>query len=289
MRNYYHDYKNLYDGIKPIRGRAVDVRPIGKRSRDWELIEMDGDVVACRLYQTQVVRYYPDGRIGLRCDSWSTPLTADFIHAHSPWQCFKRYNKLWVLVPSETDKYKYYPVPQKGELQFRLDGSYWVPVGDVVVQKKVVDKEKARDARAPIKPFLAWAKAFLTMSDGWIMHETRKQIQGIHKDEWDYDNRVKRNSDVYEMMASGDEEQYAMAMFVMLEPRKHAVTSRVAEVTHVESSWGGQTRMVEVKWYDRQYRYETLYRRANSVLEEVTDIYKVVDVEVGSAAQVGIV
>ena len=136
MRNYYQDFKNLYDGIKPIRGRAEDVRPIGQRRRTWERIEMDGDVVACRLYDTQVVGYYPDGRIGVRCGGWQSPLTAEFIHTHSPWRCFKRNNKLWVMVPNGEQKYMHYPIPSKGELQFRIEGSHWVPVGDVVIEKQ---------------------------------------------------------------------------------------------------------------------------------------------------------
>jgi len=41
MKNYYEQYKNLHDSIIPIRGRAVEARPICERRRDWELIEMD--------------------------------------------------------------------------------------------------------------------------------------------------------------------------------------------------------------------------------------------------------
>ena len=50
MRNYYQDFKNLHDGIKPIRGRAEDVRPIGQRRRTWETIEMEqlDDIMAGR-------------------------------------------------------------------------------------------------------------------------------------------------------------------------------------------------------------------------------------------------
>lgn len=287
MRNYYQDYKNLYDNTKPIRGRAEDVRPIGQRRRDWERIEMDGDVVACRLYNTQVVRYYPDGRIGLRCDSWSTPLTADFIHAHSPWQCHKRHNKLWVLIYGESE-HKFYPIPEKGELQFRLIGRYWVPVGDVVVQKKVVDKQKSKDARAPIKPFLAWAKAFLTMSDGWIMHETRKQVMGYTEGNMTYDNKHKTNAEVYEMMTSGDENKYLLAMCVMLE-NKFAIDRRFAESTTVRSTWGGKTHEYEVKWQDRQFQYKSLYNRVGTVIKSLEDIYRVVDAKVGSKTQVGII
>ncbi len=45
MKNYYEQYKNLHDSIIPIRGRAVEARPIGEGRRDWELIEMGKDVL----------------------------------------------------------------------------------------------------------------------------------------------------------------------------------------------------------------------------------------------------
>ena len=34
----YTHYKNLWESVKPIRGRSVEVRPIGERRRDWEQI-----------------------------------------------------------------------------------------------------------------------------------------------------------------------------------------------------------------------------------------------------------
>ena len=285
MRNYYQDYKNLYDAIKPIRGRAEDVRPIGKRSRDHERIEMDGDVVACRLYNTQVVRYYPDGRIGLRCGGWSSPLTADFAHTHSPWQCFKRHNKLWVMVPTETEKYMYYPIPTEGELQFQLVGNYWSPVGDVVVEKRVVNRERAKEARAPYRPFLQWAKTFLKMSDGWIMHATRKEVIPVGEMGYHYSHLHKEAL----MKLMLDESGYLKAMCYLLGRRGDSIADRVAETT-VETYDGIHgTRSYTTEHYDMRFEYKLLSGRVYRMVDAVSDVYDKVQVSVTSHAQTGLV
>jgi hypothetical protein len=119
--NYYNHYKSLYESVKPIRGRAVNVRPIGKRRRDWETVRMDGDVVECVLYQTPVVRYYPDGKIGVDTGGWVTPSTAEFMYTHSPFMCRKRNNKIQVNpLGRHTEDAKYYPLPEHSETVFVL-------------------------------------------------------------------------------------------------------------------------------------------------------------------------
>lgn len=284
MRNYYQDFKNLHDSIKPIRGRAEEVRPIGQRRRGWERIEMDGDVVACRLYNTQVVRYYPDGRIGVRCGGWQSPLTAEFIHTHSPWQCFKRNNKLWVMVPNGERKYMHYPIPSEGELQFRIEGSHWVPVGDVVIEKKVVNRERAKAARAPYKPFLEWAKTFLKMSDGWIMHATRKEV--MTRDELRYHYSFIPKQNLLESMLN--EAGYLRAICCVLGSRGDAIDSRVAEVVDETVEWAG-AHIVKVEYYDHKYRFELLRARVYRMVDDISNIYDKVQVEATTRAQSGIV
>jgi hypothetical protein len=285
MRNYYQDFKNLYDSIKPIRGRAEDVRPIGQRRRTWERIEMDGDVVACRLYDTQVVRYYPDGRIGVRCGGWQSPLTAEFIHTHSPWQCFKRNNKLWVMVPMETEKYMHYPIPSSGELQFQLVGNYWSPVGDVLIEKRVVNREKAKQARAPYKPFLNWAKTFLKMSDGWIMHETRKQVIPVGEMQYHYSHLHKEAL----MKLMLDESSYLKAMCYVLSRRGDANESKLAEtITETYDGIHG-TRSFNTHHYDMKFDFKLLSGRVYRMVDAVCDVHDKVQVEATTRTQSGIV
>ena len=259
---------------------------------------MDGDVVACRLYNTQVVRYYPDGRIGVGCDGWQSPLTAEFIHTHSPWQCFKRNNKLWVMVPNGEQKYMHYPIPSKGELQFRIEGNYsskdelqfriegnyWVPVGDVVIEKQVVNRERAKAARAPYKPFLNWAKTFLKMSDGWIMHATRKEVMTRDEQRWHYSHF--RSQDLLELML--DEASYLRGICCMLGGRGDASESRVAEVVDEVVEWAGP-RTIKVEHYDYKYRFELLRARVYRMVDEASDIYDKVQVQATTRTQSGIV
>ena len=44
------------------------------------------------------MRYHSNGDIQVVCGSYATPITADFIHTHSPFYAYKKYNKIWVQV-----------------------------------------------------------------------------------------------------------------------------------------------------------------------------------------------
>ena len=202
--NSYEFFEELYAGIKPIRGRSEQVRPIGERRRDWEQIvrkvQPDGSAsYAARLYQTDVVEYYANGDVVVRTGGWATPSTAEFIHEHSPFACWKRYSKVWVRVRGNPDAPMAYPVG--GELRFKQVGEHkYEPVEPVVIRKRVVDRDKAKLAREPLKPFVAWAKMFLKLSDGWVMHETCKEALG-----WREDNYITRNMSlekVYEVLTA---------------------------------------------------------------------------------------
>jgi hypothetical protein len=288
MKNYYQDYKNLHDSITPIRGRAVEARPIGDRRRDWELIEMDKDVVACFLYETPVVRYYPDGRIGVQCDDWQTSSTAEFIHTHSPWQCVKRNGKLWVLVPTDcenplVEKCLFYPVPKKGELVFKpTEHGRWEPASKVVIHKQVVNRDKAKASRAPYQPFLQWAKTFMQLSDGWIMHETRKSVIPM-PDGW-FSYREFSEPVILNMAKSGDDTQYLKTLCAVLCDGSNALGTRIADTATRDV--GGHK--FPTTYYDMRFSYELLKSRIYRMADKVTDIYDKVPVEATHRMQSGI-
>jgi hypothetical protein len=187
MITNYKDIERRWTNTKPIRGRSTDVRPIGERRRDWEQVvrhPIDEGMwsYAARLYNTDVVTYLPNGDIIINANGWHTPSTAEFIHLHSPFACVKRHNKLWVHARTSEEhpsvSMKAYPLGS-GPMRFNHKGGHlYVPAEKVVVRKQVVNRVLAKEAREPLQPFLAWAKAFLTMSDGWVMHETTKEALG---------------------------------------------------------------------------------------------------------------
>lgn len=288
MSNYNH-YKSLYESIKPIRGRAVDVRPIGKRSRDWETIRMDGDVVECVLYKTPVVRYYPDGRIGLQCDSWVTPSTAEFMYEHSPFVCRKRNHKIQV---NPTGKYqddaKYYPLPNNSETVFVLtsDNKY-APAAPLVEHKQVIDRTKAKEAREPFVPFIKFMETFLKLSDGWLMHETREQVGTLSNDRsyfnracYDYGLNEYRGGNADKSMLlnieEAQEEDYLRVMCMFLD-RCAFNNHQLVKSFEVDMGDGVSGYKKTIRVHNHQYNHKTvkskLYRmiaRDNEVHETKT-------------------
>lgn len=78
----YKDAVVRWDTITPLRGRTTDDRPLGKRRNTHMLIVRNHDKVMCRLYETNVVTFYPDNKVRVCIPSqWRTTITAQFIEA----------------------------------------------------------------------------------------------------------------------------------------------------------------------------------------------------------------
>lgn len=283
----YNFYKKKFEKIKPIRGRSIEVRPIGDRRRDWEQIKRrvhaDGsESFICHLYSTDVVEYYNDGRITLRTNGWQSVSTGQFIHEHSPFICWKENKKLWIKLHSK-DGAKVYPIGREITVVPRVEGTsiYWEPSSVTTIQKRVVDREKAKAARAPVMPFLKWAEMFLKLSDGWIMHETRKAVipfNGAREDAgrvgFHYTLNGEKKSRIYETICNATEEDYLRILCELAVTG--AMTQRVAET--VQNKLIG-TRTYGVSFYDSQYEFKFIKQKVYSIVEQAEDIYRVVDVE----------
>lgn len=70
-----------WESIKPIRGRVTDDRPIGMRRKTNMLIRKNDDgSVACVLYKTDVVTFFPDNKVRVSVpEVWRSGTTAQFI------------------------------------------------------------------------------------------------------------------------------------------------------------------------------------------------------------------
>jgi hypothetical protein len=307
MSRCYEFYKKKWEDTKPIRGRAVDTRPIDKyrRYRTWETIEkrmvaVDGawqEVYACHLYDTDVVSYYPDGSIGLRIDTWATPTTAEFMSTHSPFYICKRYNKIWVY-PKGHGVDEAYPLPEDGELRFVMgeDGHY-KPEKPIKIEKVVVDRTKAKDAREKIKPFIDWAKSFNKLTDGWVMLETREQFAKYSQEESHSWATLKVNyglpeglvnyswagsvsgidaKKTYEYLQTCDDEGWMRVYLAMTANAERAEETRLARVMKL-----GQDTNREMKLYDVKFKWETLQSQIYTMVHNATDTTKKIEVEAG--------
>lgn len=303
MRSYDF-YKAKWETTKPIRGRAVDVRPIDnrRRSRTWETIEkrqINGqDVYACHLYDTDVVMYYPDDSIGLRIDTWATPTTADFMSCHSPFYICKKYNKLWVY-PKGHGVDEAYPIPEDGELRLVMDAEgLYKPEKPIVIEKVVVDRTKAKDARERIKPFIDWARSFNKLTDGWVMHETREQFARFSQEESHGWATLKVNyglpdgmvnyswagsvigldaKKTYEYLQTCSDEGWMRVYLAMTDECDRAEESRLAKQVNLGDVSNNRVK----KLYDVKFRWETVQRAIYKMVHDATDATKKIEVEAG--------
>jgi hypothetical protein len=78
----YAQAKEWYEAVEPIRGtgRNGGLKPLGHRNRThFQILKGTDDEIKCRLYQTDVVTFFPDGRIFIKDARYITQTTANFI------------------------------------------------------------------------------------------------------------------------------------------------------------------------------------------------------------------
>lgn len=293
----YKFYKDKFESTKPIRGRKEEIRPLGKRRRDWEQITRkdlgQGWYAYCaKLYNTECVEFHPNGDIVVRTDGWSTPSTAEFIHVHSPFVCFKKNKKLWVRYVnhgSDEEKARLYPLTPQIHFKW-LGGNNYEPSEEIKVKKLVINRSKAKDAREPIKPFLAWVKTFLVMSDGWVMHESRKQMLG-----WDgvnFTHKDLSNKATYELLvgAHKESEPELFYMQVLSEWCPSLLGERRnAEAVAQEYEWGGTKHKHMNNFYDYKVSFDTVKRRVYKLVEAHAQVHDVVELKPTDKAMTNVI
>lgn len=289
MYHPYQYYENLWNIIKPIRGRSEDVRPIGKRTRDHEAvvrIERDGVVsYGAKLYDTVCVEYFPDDTMIIRCGGWSTPSTAEFISDHG-FYCWKQYGKLWVRL---REGEQVVPVTSDG-VKFVIVHGKWQLAEPLVIKKAVVDKAKAKDAREPLMPFINFVKTFLTLSEGWVMHETCKQALGWVGDSADQYRYATKDTYITErelfdkLMREPNDETYLFALCCFAQVGSVKLTHdsgdrRLAEEFEYDVTFNPQhTWKTTNKFYDVRIHFGRLKQRIYKWVHDYSNVHKTVEV-----------
>lgn len=92
----YKEAKLRYEQIKPIRGRAGDVRPLGERKNNSYRIAKrvnplnDTTSYQCILYSTPVVEFKPDGDVEINLGGWGSTATRTFIERVLHLSCYSK-------------------------------------------------------------------------------------------------------------------------------------------------------------------------------------------------------
>lgn len=75
---------------------VIKARETKKLENNTYLVRRSGDVLAVRLHATDVVTYYPDGRIKINSGGWRTVTTKDRINKYAPISLWANHGQ-WVI------------------------------------------------------------------------------------------------------------------------------------------------------------------------------------------------
>jgi hypothetical protein len=288
----YAGMRAKHESTKPIRGDGANAGliPLGKRNKTQEQLirKVVGDqvVYACRLYDTDCIEYWPDGSVLIRDGGHNTQATGKFIHEWSPFACWRQYSQLWVRFANLNRDVVNYPVSAVGDryepyITVDMNGSrQWKRVGKQTVTKQIVDRTAMANARAPMKPFLDYAKATLNMSDGWIMHGTRKEVlveQGmkvtaLHR------NSVAYNKQLY--LAIQNDSDFYIAALCLLLPDHLARETRLSDVEIIDErmpKFGNIPTFKRV--FDTRHTYVQLRDAVDVMIKKACDVMMLVEEE----------
>jgi len=175
----YEQFKELYNSVKPIRGRAIEVRPIGDRRRDQEQVICkvmeDGQVAyGARLHSTDVFLALPNGDLIYNSGKWHSNLTSEFASSLVRGiNVVKRHGFLWLMRDVGTEKFCALldaPVKIKWDTSNPNYEHYRLEKATIVV-RRMADPAKLKVARAPIQKFKGYVTAMLKMTDGVVGRE----------------------------------------------------------------------------------------------------------------------
>ena len=160
--NDYATALKLWEETKPIRGRAVDTRPLGHRRNDHYLInKLPDGAVQCILYQTPVVIFHENGEVHIKHDGWNSVSTCNFIGEVLGIHSFIYNHKLCVGF-----NYGNYVVPVEGLTIKRNATWVYEPVNPVPVMSHALNRKGANNVRARYKPFTTYLSSMCKLKAG---------------------------------------------------------------------------------------------------------------------------
>ena len=223
---YYGSMERQYNDTKPIRGRAVDIRPLGDRNKVDQasisrsvLRDGSGYVYSARCYRTDVVRFYPDGVVGIYHGGHPTVTTAQFINTHAPQgvHAFIQHKQIWLSINTRVvEGGEFICMPRSyestDEIRMQYLNDRWMVLNPPIVYRSMVDKPRMKEARAQVGEFLAYATTMLKLTDGWVFGETKQAMRD------EYRGTFATNDLIHAMSIEGKDRGYwEKAMYEVLD------------------------------------------------------------------------
>lgn len=201
----YEEASQKEKSTAPIRGRTPECKPIGDR-RDTHFTirkEADGSIVA-RCYRSDLIRWYPDGRIFITNGGYASQTTHDFISrviSRNYALCFGYDGKTWIKSGSD---YTVYPLAKGGQYFTRHAAGYLVAETPNYAVTHVINRPAMQAARKEIAPFTKYFNNMMKLTQ-WAPPEEAS-------DKALYSRLLRNNQQVLALMQSNDTEQWAQVM-----------------------------------------------------------------------------
>jgi hypothetical protein len=226
---HYDEVQEHYKSVAPIRGRTHEVRPLGRNRRhdhvtinqhDRLILSDDeplGKLVrtySYRMYQTDCVEWFPDGKINVKHGNWTSPTTMQFLTF-----------SLAQFGHIDSIRGKWYFVNKQGRNFLMGKGITLVKEGDgyvaetVVVEKRYKANRKALNAlRKKYRSFIEYGKTALSLDPNVTRLEVAEAGHGLSfknvqltpsynwngKQDADIENRTKLFQALDKVNESGD-------------------------------------------------------------------------------------
>lgn len=122
----YMDAVDRERSIVPIRGSTL--KPIGqRRDKHMKILKYEDGSIACRLFDTDVVTFKPDGHIVVQFNGWASVSSAEFAQAVLGVRFWLLDNKVWCMAAHE-DSFGSFPLDANGSNFLYRNGS-----GDLMI------------------------------------------------------------------------------------------------------------------------------------------------------------
>jgi hypothetical protein len=164
----YEEAKLRYEQIKPIRGRAGDVRPLGDRKNDTYRIAKrinplnDTTSYQCILYSTPVVEFKPDGDVEIIMNGWGSSATRTFIERVLHLSCYSK-NGSSVLCLGNNAEVVLHNTKTTVVRRQEVYPYTWELVVSEPVYETQLDKKKANNVRQQYSEFEKYLKGMVNL------------------------------------------------------------------------------------------------------------------------------
>ena len=166
----YEEAKLRYEQVKPIRGRAGDVRPLGSRGNDSYRIAKRVNPLSgvtsyqCILYSTPVVEFKPDGDVEIVMGGWGSTATRTFIERVLYLSCYSK-NGSSVLCLGNKAEVVLHNTKTTVIRRMEVYPFTWELASSEPVYETQLNKKKANNVRQQYSEFEKYLKAMVNLRE----------------------------------------------------------------------------------------------------------------------------